>query len=92
MTKLEDFINTKEFKEDCSGKDFKSDFILSVANIDNVFTSLKRLGIKEVTVNSDTIRLIVLYVSNTAGQTKYGSDAIKTGEVYQFFGVKLILE
>ena len=87
--KLSELLKTDELKSFFNTKD---DIVVRVANIDDVFVSLRMLKIDEVSVDLETMLTISIFVCSNCGQTSYGSDAMKTGNVSEFFGVKLTLE
>ena len=93
MKKFNNIIQTREFKRELGWEDnFDSEANFTYSNIDIFFTILCKMNITEIEVTLSEFYLIVNFVANTCSQTEYGSQAMKTGKVDEFMGIKLILE
>lgn len=80
--KLKEIYNTSEFNKQ-----------LSYSNLDDVFSKVVSLGIKEVVVDINEMFMIANFMAFNVGKdTKESWDAMETGKVDMVYGIKLKLE
>ena len=88
---FQELIKTDRVKKLVLGN-VKMDIIVSGTNIHDIFIAFKELNINEIKVDLSTMLFIVRFIGASCSQTNYGTEAIKTGKVDEYLGIKLILE
>jgi len=61
-------------------------------NVDCIFRMFRGIGGEEIEVDNEQMSIISHFISYKSAQTEYGSQALKTGKVDEFMGIKLKLK